>query len=90
MGMRRMRFLFDKIFADQQPEMVELRAAPLIESEKVTAACRSFEKFGHLCQTQLEIEVYTILFGIARALITSSRDGKNFLPFLLFLQCSGV
>jgi hypothetical protein len=92
MGMRRMRFLFDKIFADQQLEIVEpaIRAAPLVESEKVTAACRSFEKFGHLCQTQLEIEVYTILFGIARALITSSRDGKNFLPMLSPSSALGV
>lgn len=78
MGMRKMRFLFDKIFEQEQLEQIDpvMKEASLIQSEVVQAACRSFEKLQHLCTAKVEIEVYNLLYGIARTLITSSRDGK--------------
>ena len=85
MGYRRMRFLFDKLFDNQQFDQVEpmVEAAPLMMPEVVMAANRSFERFEHLCVEKVEKDVYGVLIGIARALITSSRDGI----FQVFLFC---
>jgi hypothetical protein len=78
MGMKGMTFLFEKIFDAEQLEQVDplMKKADLIESRVVQAACRSFESMAHLCTNNLELEAYKILYGIARALITSSRDGE--------------
>lgn len=78
MGCKRMKFLFDNLFGDQSFKQVAeaISATALIKPEVVAAACRSFERFSHMCQSKIEVEVYTILFGIARSLTSSSRDGK--------------
>lgn len=80
MGARRMKFIFERIFDDQQLNQVDpsMHAAPLINADVVASACRSFERFKHLCKRKVEIDVYVILSGIANSLITSSRDGKRF------------
>jgi len=83
MGAQRMRFIFEKIFDQEQLEQIdpEMHQAPLIDPRFVASACRSFENFKHLCQHKVEIDVYVVLSGIASSLITSSRDGE--FPFSL-------
>lgn len=78
MGARRMKFVFEKLFDDQQLAQVdpEMNAAPLINAEVAASANRSFERFKHLCVHKVEVDVYIILSGIASSLITSSKDGK--------------
>jgi hypothetical protein len=78
MGVRRMKFLFQNLFGGQSFQQIEgaISSAPLIKPEVVAACCRSFERFAHLCRSNIETEVYTILYGIAQSLRTSSRDGK--------------
>jgi hypothetical protein len=78
MGSKRMKFLFQNLFDDESLKQLDsaISASPLIRSEVVESACRSFEQLQHLCQSKIEIEVYTILFGIAHSLISSPRDGE--------------
>jgi hypothetical protein len=78
MGSKRMKFLFQNLFGDEGLKHIDsaISASPLIRSEVVESACRSFERFQHLCQSKIEIEVYTILFGIAQSLRRSSREGE--------------
>ncbi|CZR59518.1 uncharacterized protein PAC_09410 [Phialocephala subalpina] len=76
MGMKRMKFIFTKVFGDEQLESVEdaLQAAPLINPDAVARAIRSLEKMGPLCKTKVEIDMYGVLLSMARTLVTSSRD----------------
>jgi hypothetical protein len=78
MGGRRMQFIFTRLFDQEQLEQVDplMKSAPLIQADVVGAANRSFENFAPLCIRKVELDVYKVLSGIARALITSSRDGK--------------
>jgi hypothetical protein len=78
MGMKKMHILFNHLFGDRDLEKIDpkMRAASLIEPELVRVAIRSLEKVAPLCKTKLEIEVYSMLLSSARALVTSSRDGK--------------
>lgn len=78
MGINRMRFLFDNLLGDENIDQT-LMTAPLVTPEAAAAACRSFEQFQHLCQSETEIQVYTVLVAIARSLEISSRDGKSLL-----------
>jgi hypothetical protein len=94
MGCRRMKFLFQNLFGDQGFKKIDsaISSTPLIKPEVVAAACRSFERFSHLCRSKVETEVYTILYGIAQSLRASSRDGKSSLilmsTFCHFLTCN--
>jgi hypothetical protein len=80
MGIKKMHILFDRLFGDRDLESIDpkMKAASLIEPELVRIAIRSLEKIAPLCKSRLEIEVYGMLLSIARALVTSSRDGKFF------------
>jgi len=79
MGMKRMHVLFDQLFENRDMEKIDprMKAAPLIEPELVRVAIRSLEKLAPLCKSKVEIEVYGGLLSIARALVTSSRDGEH-------------
>ncbi|TVY31630.1 Sterol uptake control protein, partial [Lachnellula subtilissima] len=76
MGMKRMNVLFAHLFANQDLENIDpyMKAAALIDPVLVRAALGSLDKIRPLCTTELEIGVYGMLLGTARALITSSRD----------------
>jgi hypothetical protein len=79
MGQRRMKFIFERLWGDEQLQSrdAELSAAPLINEELVSAACRSFEKMFPLCKTKTEIGMYGLLLSMARSLVTSSKEGKS-------------
>ena len=48
----------------------------LVDPELATGACRSLEKIVHLVVNPREIEYYGHLLSGARALFTSSSDGR--------------
>lgn len=77
MGLKRMRFLFTKLWGDENLEAIDpvLQKAPLIEPQVVSMACRSLEKMGPLCKTKVELKMYGLILSMARNLVTSSRDG---------------
>lgn len=76
MGLKRMRFLFTKLWGDENLEAIDpvLQKAPLIEPQVVSMACRSLEKMGPLCKTKVELKMYGLILSMARNLVTSSRD----------------
>lgn len=79
MGIKQQRILFEKLFDQAEiPEPVDnlMMAAPLVHPKLVRKALDSLERVEPLCQHPVEIEVYRMLYEIARSLITSSRDGK--------------
>lgn len=82
MGMKSMKLIFENMISNEAFEKIEpvISTLPLVEPELVEAACRSFERFRHLCQSKVEVDVYTILVGIVHSLISSCRDGKLFCP----------
>jgi hypothetical protein len=79
MGQRRMKFVFERLWGNEQLQSrdAELSAAPLINEEVVSAACRSFEKMSPLLKTKTEIGMYGLLLSMARSLVTSSKEGKS-------------
>ena len=79
MGTKNMKFVFHHMWGDEDVELIDpgLKLTPLVDSGSVRAACRSIEKFGHLCQKKCELDIYALLLGMARALFTSSRDGER-------------
>jgi hypothetical protein len=82
MGMVKMKFLFTNLWGDQGFSKVAsaIPTTPPIKPEIVAACCRSFERFSNLCRSKTQIEVYTVLEGIARSLISSPRDGESSFP----------
>lgn len=78
MGMKGMKVLFDQLFEDKDLKVIEpaMLKAPLIDSGLVRLALESLERIEPLCQTKVEREMYGMLLSTARALITSSHDGK--------------
>lgn len=84
MGMRGMKFVFEKFFDEEQLKQVDpdMKTAPLVRADVVAACCRSFERFQTLCVKKVEIDVYTVLVRIARTLVTSSWEGSS-QPFLV-------
>jgi hypothetical protein len=79
MGQRRMKFVFERFWGNEQLQArdAELSAAPLINEEVVSGACRSFEKMSPLLKTKTEIGMYGLLLSMARSLVTSSKEGKS-------------
>jgi hypothetical protein len=79
MGQRRMKFVFERLWNGEQYEArdSELAAVGLIDEELVSSACRSFEKMVPLCTTKIQIGMYGLLLGMARNLVTSSKEGKS-------------
>jgi hypothetical protein len=82
MGQRKMKFVFSKLWGDAHLEAIEpgLAAAPLINTDVVSAACRSLERMSLLCKTKTEIGMYGLLLSMARNLVTSSRECKSEIP----------
>lgn len=80
MGIKRMKFLLTKLWGDESLEEIDpaLHKAPLIEPQVVSLACRSLEKMGSLCKTEVELKMYALILSMARNLVTSSRDGACF------------
>jgi hypothetical protein len=78
MGTKNMKFVFHHMWGDESVELIDpgLKLTPLVDSKSVGAACRSIEKFRHLCHKKCEVDVYALLLNMARALFTSSRDGE--------------
>jgi hypothetical protein len=76
MSQKKMKFVFTKIFPDDQLQMLEpgLATMPLINHAFVSAAVRSLEKVSSLCKTHVEIGVYGLLLSIACNLNTSARE----------------
>jgi len=79
MGQKKMRFIFVKLFGDENMKDLEpgLAAAPLINNDLVSAACRSLERLTPLCKTKTAIGLYSLLLSMARNLVTSSRECKS-------------
>lgn len=76
---RSMKFLFHSMWADDSEIYTlhpSLNNTPLISPKHVTAACLSLEKLHSLCLKKTELEMLGLLLSMARALFTSSRDGK--------------
>ena len=78
MGQRRIGFLFDHLFDQAEVVASELTESPLIDPEHARGACRSLELICPLIQNPKEKEYYGYLLAAARALFTSSQDGKYF------------
>lgn len=80
MSMARMKFMFVKAFGNEQLDFIgpALKLAPLVPPEVTSAACKSLEKFGFLCEKDCERQLWARLLSVARNLVTSSQDGKLF------------
>lgn len=78
MGTKQMRFLFREIWGNRGTESMDLalEQTPLIDGELVLSACRSIENLWPLCKIKGELQLYGALLSTARALVTSSKDGK--------------
>lgn len=77
-----MEFVFHSIWGDDSVSTLNpsLKDAPLIDADRVKAACKSLEGFKHLCLGQVETEMHGLLLSTARALFASSWDGTFILP----------
>jgi hypothetical protein len=79
MGCKRMKFLFHSFLGmDALAQMdPHLKEGPEINPGPVNAGCKSLEAFGPLCQRDYEKNFHGSLLKTARALYTSSRNGKK-------------
>jgi len=85
MDTRNMKLLFNSMWGDENVSAIDSSRVtePLINPDRVAASCRSFEQFAHLCKGKQEAEMHGLLLGTARALYTSSQDGRR-QPFQFF------
>jgi hypothetical protein len=91
MGQKKMKFVFTKLFGDEQLQEMEpkLVATPLIKKELVSGACRSLERMAPLCKTKTSIGMYGLQLSMARNLVTSSLECKSKLFFYAQLVLTG-
>jgi hypothetical protein len=78
MGIRQDKNLFEHLFDGNGEKLVDpaMMKAPLVDPSLVRRALESLDKIHPLCKHIVEIEIYGMMLSAARALITSSRDGK--------------
>ncbi len=79
MGCKRMKFLFHSFLGMDSLAKMDpyLRDSPEVNPGPVSAGCMSLEAFEHLCQRDYEEKFHSSLLKTARALYTSSRNGKK-------------
>jgi hypothetical protein len=79
MGCRKMKFLFHSILPTESLAKLDpyLKDGPEVNPGPVDAGCKSLEAFAHLCQRDYEKELHSAILKAARALYTSSRNGKK-------------
>lgn len=79
MGLNNIDFLFEHMFDQAEVVASQLTQSRLIEPEHAHCACRSLELLGPLIHNAREKELHGNLLSAARALFTSSKDGKPLL-----------
>jgi hypothetical protein len=79
MGCKRMKFLFHSFLGTDSLAKMDphLKEGPEVNPGPVGAGCKSLEAFEPLCQRDYEKEFHGSLLKTARALYTSSRNGKK-------------
>jgi hypothetical protein len=79
MGCRRLKFLFHSVNGTESLAKMDphLKESSEVNPEPVNAGCKSLEAFEPLCQLEYQKTFHNSLLKIARALYTSSRNGKK-------------
>jgi hypothetical protein len=79
MGCKRMKFLFHSVMGTESLAKMDphLKEGPEVNPAPVDAGCKSLEAFEPLCRKEYQKKFHTSLLKMARALYTSSRNGKK-------------
>lgn len=79
MGARRLKFIFTSMLGTEQLQKMDphLQGSPGINSDATNAAVESLEAFAPLCERASEKSFHGLLMKTARALSSSSRDGRR-------------